>query len=203
MHEILSVVIAWLVAVVGKMGYWGIVTLMFLESSCFPFPSEVVIIPAGFLAFKGEMNIYLIIFTGILGSILGGVFNYFIAVWLGRPLMLRFGRYMGLTEQKFKKAEDFFKAHGEISTFIGRLIPVIRQYISLPAGLSRMNLFRFCLYTSIGAGIWVAILAYIGYLVGGNEELVKQYTNSSLIILLSSSCVIIAVYVFWRRRKAA
>lgn len=180
-------IVNFIVESVSALGYWGIFLLMFLESSFFPFPSEVVMIPAGYLAHKGEMNIYLAILWGALGSLGGALFNYYLSMLLGRKAVLRFGKYLFMDEQKLKKVEDFFKEHGHISTFSGRLIPGVRQYISLPAGLGRMNIFTFSIYTTAGATIWVAILAYLGYFIGDKEELIKEYLHiitASIIILL-------------------
>jgi len=150
MVEVLNKIVTLIVAVVAKMGYPGIVFLMFLESSFFPFPSEVVIVPAGYLASQGQMN--LVIIAGVLGSILGAIFNYFIAVKFGRPVILKYGKYVGFGEGAFGRGESFFRQHGEISTFVGRLIPGIRQYISFPAGLARMNLTRFVIFTLSSQG---------------------------------------------------
>lgn len=139
---------------------------MFLESSFFPFPSEVVMIPAGYLVFKGEMNAIIAVICGIAGSLAGALFNYYIALKFGRDFLIRYGKYVFFTESTMQKMEAFFIKHGPMSTFVGRLITIIRQYISLPAGLARMNLVKFCLYTSLGAGIWVIILTLIGYYAG-------------------------------------
>lgn len=199
--EILDSVISWIVETVGAMGYLGIVVLMFLESSFFPFPSEVVMVPAGYLASKGEMNILLVVIAGIGGSILGALFNYYLAMRLGRPLIIKYGRYVGITERVFGKVEDYFKEHGEISIFIGRLIVGIRQYISLPAGLSRMRLDRFVIYTALGAGIWVIILTVIGYLVGSNEELIRMYVRKTTLYLLGFTALLAYFYVWYKRKK--
>lgn len=201
MHKILTTAITTIVAVVGKLGYSGIIIMMFLESSFFPFPSEVVIPPAGYLSSMGKMNIYLVIATGILGSILGALFNYWLAVKLGRPAIIRFGRYFGMNESKFSRVEQIFCNHGKFSTFIGRLIPGVRQYISFPAGLARMPLSPFIIYTGLGAGIWIIILAIIGYLVGNNQELIKQYSHQSLYYLLPGILVISCIYIWYHRKK--
>ncbi len=200
MVELLNKIVTLIVAVVAKMGYPGIVFLMFLESSFFPFPSEVVIIPAGYLASQGQMNIYLVIIMGVLGSILGAIFNYFIAVKFGRPVILKYGKYVGFGEDAFGKVESYFRQHGEISTFIGRLIPGIRQYISFPAGLARMNLGRFVLFTGLGAGIWVVILAFIGFYVGSNQDMISEYTRQSTLYLLGFSALLLYVY-YWRHKR--
>ena len=190
-------IVIWLVETIGKLGYFGIIALMFLESSFFPFPSEVVVPPAGYLASKGDMNLAAVIICGIFGSLLGALFNYILALLLGRPILLRYGKYFFLPPERFVKVDDFFYNHGEISTFVCRLIPGIRQYISFPAGLAKMNLLKFSLYTSLGAGIWVAILAYIGYFVGNNMDMVKKYSHQTTIALIA--CIAIFVYIYIRR----
>lgn len=196
MYEIIN----WIVEIVGMLGYAGIVIMMFLESSFVPFPSEVVMIPAGYLAFKGEMNLIIAILCGIIGSLSGALFNYYLAIKLGRPLLIRYGTYVMFNEDTMSRMESFFKRHGHISTFIGRLIPVIRQYISLPAGLANMNLVIFSLYTSLGAGIWVIILALLGYYIGENEVLIKAYLHNIIVVLLLL-CIIGATLYYWRYQK--
>jgi membrane protein DedA with SNARE-associated domain len=158
--------------------------MMFLESSFFPFPSEVVMIPAGYLAYKGEMNLALAIACGIGGSLAGALFNYYLAIRFGRAFLAKYGKYVLIKEESLQKMEDFFARHGHISTFSGRLIPAVRQYISLPAGLARMDLLKFSIYTSLGAGIWVAILALLGYYIGHNEVMLKEYLQTIIISIL-------------------
>lgn len=195
--------IAWLVEVIGHMGYPGIIGLMFLESSFFPFPSEVVVPPAGYLAWKGEMNLFLVIASGIAGSILGALFNYWLAVKWGRPIFEKYGKYFFISHETLDKAEVFFARHGHISTFTCRLLPGIRQYVSLPAGLARMPLKSFCLYTTLGSGIWVVILALVGYFLGSNQELIHQEMRKITVVLILSCAVLIAVYVWKHRKKRA
>ncbi|MFP4332770.1 MAG: DedA family protein [Campylobacterales bacterium] len=192
-------IVNFIVESIGALGYWGIFLLMFLESSFFPFPSEVVMVPAGYLAFKGEMNIYIAILWGALGSLGGALFNYYLSMFLGRRAVLRFGKYFFMDEDKLSRVEAFFKEHGHISTFSGRLIPGVRQYISLPAGLARMNIFTFSIYTTLGAGIWVAILAYLGYFIGGNEELIKEYLRSIIIVILF--LLLIGALIYMKKKR--
>jgi len=194
-------IITWIVDTVGLWGYPGIIVLMFLESSFFPFPSEVVIPPAGYLASQGEMSLSLVIAAGISGSVLGAGFNYWLAVKWGRPLFERYGRYVLLTPAALEKSEVFFARHGHISTFIGRLLPGIRQYISLPAGLSRMNLPIFIIFTALGAGIWVVILALTGYLIGNNQELIGQYLHQIMIAVGIFCLVLLIGYIFFSRKR--
>ena len=196
-HDIANTIVSY----IGDMGYWGIFLLMFLESTFFPFPSEIIMIPAGYLAFKGEMNIYLIILSGILGSVGGALLNYYLAMHFGRAFILRYGKYFFIKEETLDKLESFFNKHGEISTFTGRLIPGIRQLISLPAGLARMNIAKFSLYSGLGAGIWVIVLVALGYLLGSNEELISEYLKSATLIALISVVFITIFYVVRNRRR--
>jgi len=187
-------------------GYLGIIILMFLESSFFPFPSEIVMIPAGMAAFDGKLDPTLAVACGIFGSLLGGWFNYYLSLWLGRPALVKFGKYFLLNEKKFDKIDGYFDRHGEITTFVGRLIPGIRQLISCPAGLARMNILRFTAYTGAGAGIWVVILVAIGWVIGKNgeafEEVMKKYTVPATVGALIFCAVLVAFYVWRQRRKA-
>ena len=207
-------VVQWIVNIVGQWGYTGIVIMMFLESSCFPFPSEVVMIPAGYLASPNyvhsvgyvtghEMNCGIAIVMGIIGSWLGALFNYYLALWLGRPLLMKWGKYLLISEEKFERAERFFRHHGEIGTFTARLIPVVRQYISLPAGLVKMNMVHFLFYTGLGAGIWVSVLAWIGYVAGQSEALWRPYLKMATIIALVCCAILLVVYVFIHRRRSS
>lgn len=197
LHEIID----FIVKTVGDLGYWGIFMMMFLESSFFPFPSEVVMIPAGYLAYKGEMNLFLAVFAGIAGSLAGAVFNYFLAMRFGRVFIQRYGKYVLIKEETLQKMEDFFAKHGHISTFSGRLIPAVRQYISLPAGLAKMNLLKFSLYTSLGAGIWVLILALLGYFIGHNQELISEYLRIIIVAILVFLAIFILIYVRLKLKK--
>ena len=196
-HEIANTIVGY----IGDMGYWGIFLLMFLESTFFPFPSEIIMIPAGYLAFKGEMNIYIVVLVGILGSVAGALLNYYLAISFGRVFILRYGKYFFIKEQTLDKLELFFTTHGEISTFTGRLIPGIRQLISLPAGLARMNVAKFSFYTALGAGIWVIVLVVVGYVVGSNEELISEYLKSATLIALITVGFITVFYVIRHKRR--
>ena len=200
MH-ILSALTAWLVDTIGRMGYTGIISLMFLESSFFPFPSEVVMPPAGYLAWKGEMSLSLVLLSGIAGSLLGALFNYWIAVKFGRPFLLRWGKYFFVSKESVDKADEFFLKHGHISTLVGRLLPVIRQYISLPAGIARMPIKTFSLYTSIGAGAWVIVLTFAGYLLGEHQDLLKEYLHVITLACIGVAVLLAGGYVFFLRRK--
>lgn len=206
-------IVTWLTELIFRLGYPGITILMAVESSFIPFPSEVVMPPAGYLAAQGRMNAWVALGAGIAGSLIGALVNYYVAAFLGRPLLHKYSRYLLISEQKLNRAEAFFRRHGEISTFVGRLIPVIRQLISLPAGLSRMRLDRFAMFTAAGAGIWCAILTYIGWQVGRHptaiatlDQLiqspeVRSLSRSALLWLLPILAALVIGYVLWQRRR--
>ena len=152
-----------------NLNYGTITLLMAIESSFIPFPSEVVVTPAAYkAAATGELNVWLVVFFATLGALIGAFINYGLALWLGKPIVYKFansrlGHMCLLDEQKIVKAEEFFVRHGVVATLIGRLVPAVRQLISIPAGLARMNIAKFALYTAIGAGLWNAVLAAMGY----------------------------------------
>ena len=189
-------IITYLVDTIGSFGYIGIFLLMFLESSFFPFPSEVVMIPAGYLAYKGDMNLGLVLFFGISGSLAGAWFNYFLASKFGRKFLLKI-----ISEEKVDNLDKFFEKHGHISTFTGRLIPGIRQYISFPAGLAKMNKIKFSIYTTLGAFIWVVILTLLGYFIGENQILIHKYLKEITIIVTLLMGILIFIYVKKAKRK--
>lgn len=193
--------LTWLVDIIGSLGYPGIIILMFIESTFIPLPSELVIPPAGYLISQNQMSWLGVILSGTFGSLLGALFNYAIAVYLGRPFILRYGKYFGISQKHFTKGEIFFQNHGTISTFIGRLILGVRHYISFPAGLARMHIGKFCFYTSLGAGIWVLVLAYIGYFVGNNREKVMEVSKQWGLCILAVCSLLVIAYIFWHRRK--
>ncbi|PIV42303.1 MAG: DedA family protein [Nitrospirae bacterium CG_4_10_14_0_8_um_filter_41_23] len=197
MHAFLN----WLVDTIGSMGYPDIMALMFVESTFIPLPSELVIPPAGYLISQDQMSWAGVIVSGTVGSLLGALFNYAIAVYLGRPFILKYGKYFGITQKHLLKGENFFLRHGNISIFIGRLILGVRHYISFPAGLCRMNLGKFCLYTTFGAGLWVGVLAYIGYFVGNNKERIMEVSRQWSLYVIIGCALLIAIYIFRHKRK--
>jgi len=197
MHALVTMI----VSIVNGMGYAGIAAAMFLESSFFPFPSELVLPPAGYLASQGKMELWIVVLLGTVGSVLGALFNYWISFRLGRLLILRFGKYVGLTARAYDRAEDAFRRHGEISTFVGRLIPGLRQYISLPAGLARMPIARFVLFTGLGAGIWASILALVGYIIGNNQETIGHSLHRITIYTAVGIVLLVIGYVLWYRHR--
>ena len=151
-----------------NLNYWTITLLMTIESSFIPFPSEIVVPPAAYKAAAGDLNIWLVIFFSTLGAVFGALINYYLALWLGKPIVYkfansRFGHMCLINQEKVETAEKFFNKHGVIATFIGRLVTVVRQLISIPAGLAKMHIGKFIVYTALGAGIWNAVLAALGW----------------------------------------
>ena len=193
------------------LNYWVITLLMAIESSFIPFPSEVVVPPAAYVAATtGELNVFLVVLCATLGAIIGALINYGLARYLGRPLVYRFaesriGHMCLIDTAKVERAERYFDEHGAVGTFFGRLVPAVRQLISIPAGLARMSLGRFVLYTTLGAGLWNSILAgmgwYIGHYYSGQlEEKVAQYSGELKIAMLALG-VLVVLYLAYKGVK--
>ena len=199
-----------------NLNYTTVTTFMAIESSFIPFPSEAVVPPAAWkAAVTGEMNVFLVVLFATLGALLGALFNYFLALWLGRPIVYkfansRFGHMCLIDEEKVKYAEEYFDKHGAISTIIGRLVPAVRQLISIPAGLARMGLGRFLLYTTLGAGSWNIILAILGYYMskipGMDSEAavmaaVKEHSTVIGYAFIALAAFIIGFLIYKGRKK--
>lgn len=201
-------VLALNVDLVARGGYAGIFLLMAIESSFIPFPSEVVVPPAGFLAARGEMSLPWVMAAAVGGSLVGAWFNYWFAIRVGRPFFHRYGKWFLVSEKGLDAAEAFFARHGEIGTFVGRMVPGVRQLVSLPAGMARMHLGRFTLFTALGAGLWCGVLYGIGYSVGKAGEkldlarIKDQSWGVFLDWVLPAGAVLVAAYAFWYRRRS-
>jgi len=191
LHEIID----FLLQIINQLWYVWIFLWMFLESSFFPFPSEVIMIPAWYLAYTWEMNLYLVIITWILGSLVGSWFNYLLAYKFWRKFLEKF-----ISVDKLDKLDKFFENHGHISTFNWRLIPVVRQYISFPAGLSKMNWWKFTIYTGLGAGIWVVVLTLLWYFLWKNQELIHKYLKEITVMTILFIVIISVVYYFYVKK---
>lgn len=193
-----------------NMNYGTITALMAIESSFIPFPSEIVVPPAAYVAdIEGSslnttdsypLNVLLVVLFGTIGAIIGAIINYLLAMWLGRPVIYAFadskiGRLCLLSSEKVKKAEDYFNQHGKVSTFVGRLIPGIRQLISIPAGLCKMHFGWFLFYTLLGAGIWNIVLALLGYITHGQKNLIDQYSHELSIAIIALLGIVVLYFV--------
>lgn len=200
-----------------NLNYWTITLLMTIESSFIPFPSEIVVPPAAYNAAAGELNIYLVVLFATLGACLGALINYGLALWIGRPLVYKFadsrlGHLLLLSGEKIEHAEKYFRDHGIVSTLVGRLIPAVRQLISIPAGLAKMKLHVFLLFTAIGAGLWNSVLAALGcflHRVVPKEELIPTVEKYSHEIGLGIVIVVVLVIAYFvlraiiKKRKAS
>ena len=191
-----------------NMNYGTVTLLMAVESSFIPFPSEVVVPPAAYKATKPDsgMNVVLVIVFATLGALIGALVNYYLALWLGRPIVYKFaesklGRLCLLDASKIETAEKYFDKHGKSSTLIGRLVPAVRQLISIPAGLAKMNIVTFLTFTALGAGIWNTILAVLGYIAAGQSDLIDKYSHELSYILIGLGILFVAYLIFKAVRK--
>ena len=208
----------WLLPLLNNLNYWTVFLLMFIEGSVIPAPSELIVPPAAYRAAAGELNIFLVVLVATLGALAGSTANYFAAYYLGRPMIYRFansrlGHLCLLNQQKIEQAEKYFYDHGVVATLTGRLLPGIRQIISIPAGLSKMKVWKFALYTTIGAGIWNCVLATLGWYLHSFVPLdqlnskIEEY-NSHIQIIVVAALVLIALiaglmWYFKRKKKKA
>ena len=205
--------------VLGNLDYWVVFVFMIIESSFIPFPSEVIVPPAAWLALTGEkMSFFWVVIIATLGANIGALVNYYLAKWLGRPIVYKFansklGHLCLLSEEKVQHAEEYFRKHGAASTFFGRLVPAVRQLISIPAGLSGMKLGPFLLYTTLGAGAWNLVLALIGYgiylsfpEIRSTEDvanLAAEYSHLIGYCILVIAVVVVSMMIFkqWKKKK--
>ena len=200
--------VEWLLNGLLHLGYPGIILLMAMESSVLPVPAELVMPPAGYWVAKGEMNAVAAVASGVVGSILGSLANYFLALWLGRGFVRRFGKYFLISERSLARSERYFTAHGEISVLLGRILPVVRHLISIPAGLAGMALPAFVIYTGMGALVWCSILTWIGYFLGQHEGVllhteVQRYVSQALLIVVPVMALVAGVYILRQRRRVS
>lgn len=203
MIEFLHSVIDWYML---NINYLTVFLLMAVEGSFIPFPSEVVIPPAAWKAAQGELNIFLVVITGTLGALAGSLINYYLSYYLGRKLVYAFAdtkiaHLLLITPEKIEKAEQYFVNHGKSSTFIGRLVPGVRQLISIPAGLAKMPMKDFLIYTILGAGIWNAILAALGYFLYSQQELLSLYYHELSYAMLGLGVIFIIYLVYSSLKK--
>ena len=201
--EIIESVFEWYI---GHLNYFSIGFLMVIESSFIPFPSEIIIPFAAYKAAQGNLNIYLVVIAGTLGALIGAMVNYVIGYYVGRPIIhkladSKFGRLLLLSEEKVIHAEEYFVKNGKSSTLIGRLVPGVRQLISIPAGMAKMNLWDFLLYTAIGAGAWNIILAVIGYFLYEIREQIYPHLAHIMLVLGALFIIYLVVQNRKNRRK--
>lgn len=194
---ILSVLAGFVIATISRMGYGGIVLLMAIESACIPLPSEIIMPFSGYLVYRGEMHLQLVALAGAMGCVLGSIVAYYAGAWGGRPLVEKYGKYVLISHHDLELADRWFQRHGDITVFVGRLLPVIRTFIAFPAGVARMPLWRFNVYTFVGSYIWCLALAWIGMKLGEHWNTLGVYFHR----FDAAIGLIILVAIIWYVRR--
>ncbi len=195
LEKLIGLLAVWIMSVISSMGYGGIVLLMAIESACIPLPSEIIMPFAGYLVFKGEMVLWIVAFMGALGCVLGSIPAYYVGKTGGRNLAEKYGRFVLISKKDLQMADDWFKNYGEIIIFIGRLLPAVRTFIALPAGIARMNMSKFIIYTFVGSFIWCWTLAYIGMVFGEQWDTLKVYFHEFHYVIAGAAVIFIAWYI--------
>lgn len=199
-HSLVETASQWLVDFVDYFGYGGIFVMTFLESTFVPIPSEVTMIPAGYLAHQGQMSLGWVLAASIAGTLAGSLAMYAFAAYVGRRFLFAYGKYFFFGHERMALLDTYFASHGEISIFTGRLIPGIRHVISFPAGLAHMNLKKFFVYTAAGGSLWMTTLILVGYLIGGSKEMIHRYMPYVTGMAISIVLLLVILYI-WRHRK--
>jgi membrane protein DedA with SNARE-associated domain len=195
LEKLIGIVALWIMSVISSMGYGGIVLLMAIESACIPLPSEIIMPFAGYLVYKSEMVLWVVAFMGALGCVLGSIPAYYVGKTGGRNLAEKYGRFVLISKKDLQMADDWFKNYGEIIIFIGRLLPAVRTFIALPAGIARMNMSKFIIYTFVGSFIWCWTLAYIGMVFGEQWDTLKVYFHEFHYVIAGVAVIFIAWYI--------
>lgn len=199
-EKIISLLAGFVIATISRLGYGGIVLLMAIESACIPLPSEIIMPFSGYLVYTGEMNLWLVAFAGAFGCVVGSIVAYYAGAWGGRPFVEKYGKYILISKQDLDLADRWFQHHGDITIFIGRLLPVIRTFIAFPAGIARMDMWRFNIYTFVGSYIWCLVLAWIGMKLGEHWNTLGVYFHRFDAIIGVVLVAGLAWYV-WRHLK--
>jgi len=196
-EKIITVLAGFVIATISNLGYGGIVLLMAIESACIPLPSEIIMPFAGYLVFKGEMQLWAVALAGAVGCVLGSFVAYYAGAWGGRPFVEKYGKYILVSHHDLAMADRWFQRHGDITIFVGRLLPVIRTFIAFPAGISRMAMGRFVIYTFVGSYIWCWGLAWVGLTLGQNWNTLGVYFHRFDAVI----GVILLIGVIWYVRR--
>ncbi|MDE3060306.1 MAG: DedA family protein [Pseudomonadota bacterium] len=192
---------SWLVDAVSGIGYPGLFIAMFFGNALVPIPVEAIMIPTGYLVEQGQMSLFMAMGSAITGDIAGSIFSYWVAYHLGRRFIYAYGKYFFFNHQRMEMLDKFFAGHGEMSVLTGRLVPGLRHFMAFPAGMAHMNVKKFALYTGLGGGLWMATLLGIGYLIGGNKEMVRHYLPYVEAAVIGGVLVMIVLYVRHHRRR--
>ncbi|MFM9912504.1 MAG: DedA family protein [Methylophilaceae bacterium] len=200
-EKLIAILAVWIIGIISSLGYGGIVLLMAIESACIPLPSEIIMPFSGFLVFKGEMTLWNVALAGALGCVVGSIPAYYLGMFGGRPLVEKYGKWVLISKRDLDWADNAFAKHGEIIIFIGRMLPAVRTFIAFPAGVVRMNMPRFIIYTFVGSLIWCWLLAYAGMKAGENWEGLKVYFHQFHHVIIIAAVVFVVWYI-WRHFKA-
>jgi membrane protein DedA with SNARE-associated domain len=205
LEQVIAAVAQWTIAVISRLGYFGILITMAIESACIPLPSEIIMPFSGYLVSKGEFSMLGVTLAGAIGNVLGSAVAYYVGVIGGRPFVERYGRYLLISRKDLDRADRWFARYGEFAVLISRMLPVIRTFISLPAGVSGMNFPRFVVFSFIGAVPWCWLLAYIGLVLGDRWEELRQYFHQMDIVIgmLVAATVMYFLWSHWPRRDSA
>jgi membrane protein DedA with SNARE-associated domain len=195
LEKIITVIALWIMSVISTMGYGGIVLLMAIESACIPLPSEIIMPFAGFLVFKGEMTLWWVAFAGAVGCVVGSIPAYYVGMFGGRPLAEKYGKYVLISKKDLDMADHWFDKHGDIIIFIARLLPAVRTFIAFPAGVAKMNMPKFIIYTFVGSLIWCWVLAYAGMKFGEHWVDLKVYFHQFHYVIIGAGVIFLVWYV--------
>ena len=195
LEKIIAILATWIMGVISTMGYGGVVLLMAIESACIPLPSEIIMPFAGFLVFKGEMVLWMVAVAGALGCVVGSIPAYYLGMYGGRPLVEKYGKWVLISHKDLKWADHAFEKHGDIIIFIGRLLPAVRTFIAFPAGVARMHMGKFILYTFVGSLIWCYILAFAGFKMGEHWESLKVYFHEFHYVIAGAGLIFVVWYL--------
>ena len=198
--KIFEILAIWIIAAISSMGYFGIVFLMGIESACIPLPSEIIMPFSGYLVYTGEFNLWLVGLAGAVGCVWGSIVAYYAGMWGGRPLIERYGKYVLISMHDLERADKLFQRYGEIIVFVSRLLPIIRTFISFPAGVSRMHFGRFIIYTFVGSYPWCLGLAWVGQIMGENWPHLRHYWHKFDYVIGGLILIGIAIYA-WHHIK--
>jgi len=195
LEKIIAILATWIMGVISTMGYGGILLLMAIESACIPLPSEIIMPFAGFLVFKGEMVLWMVAIAGALGCVVGSIPAYYLGMYGGRPLVEKYGKWVLISHKDLKWADHAFEKHGDIIIFIGRLLPAVRTFIAFPAGVARMHMGKFILYTFVGSLIWCYLLAFAGFKMGEHWESLKVYFHEFHYVIAGAGLIFVIWYL--------
>src|SRR3990172_9362438 len=184
LEKILEPVAQWIISVISSLGYGGIILTMAIESACMPLPSEIIMPFSGYLVTTGRFSLFWTGIAGAVGCVIGSVLAYWVGVWGGRPFLEKYGKYILISHRDLDNADRFFKKYGDLSIFISRLLPVVRTFISLPAGIAKMNFSKFVIYTFLGSFPWCLGLSWIGFKLGENWESIRVYVRGADIFIV-------------------